>query len=279
MTEAEATHHGDADAADAEGGLDSLSVSVDGPIVEIVLDRPKANAIDASVSRDMGALFAAFRDNPQLRAAILTGAGERFFCAGWDLMAAAAGEDFEADYGVGGFGGFGELWDLRKPVICAVNGMAVGGGFEIVLGADFVVAVDHAEFWLPETSLGMVADTASVRLPRLLPPALANEVLLAGRRLSAHEMLRWGLVNAVVDPRELMSEARALAEKISQVPPLSLAATIEIRDRTRHLAPPDAFALIRSGQLRDYQAMLASSDSVAGARSFADSRTPRGHHR
>ena len=249
-----------------------VKVTVDGPIVEVVLDRPRANAIDAVTSRQLSAVFAGFRDNPQLRAAILTGAGDRFFSAGWDLKAAAAGEPFEADYGEGGFGGFGELEGLRKPVICAVNGMAVGGGFEIVLGADLAVAADHAEFWLPEASLGIVADAASVRLPRMMPPVIANEVLYAGRRLSAEEALRWGLVNSVVDRGDLMSEARALAGRVVQAPAASVEAISEIRDSTRHLPLPAAFELMRSGELEAYQAMLASADSVAGPRAFADGR-------
>lgn len=250
----------------------SVKVTVAGPVVEIVLDRPSANAIDAATSRDLGAVFAGFRGNPELRVAIFTGAGDRFFSAGWDLKAAAAGESFEADYGAGGFGGFGELEGLCKPVICAVNGMAVGGGFEIVLGADLVVAAEHAEFWLPEASLGLVPDAASIRLPRMLPPVVANEVLFAGRRLTAEEALRWGLVNSVVDRRDLMSQARALAEKVTQAPLLSVEAISEIRDRTRHLPLPAAFELMRSGELQAYKAMLASADSIAGPRAFAEDR-------
>ena len=142
-----------------------VRVVADGPVLEVTLDRPKANAIDAATSRELSRVFSEFRDDPELRVAILTGAGDRFFCAGWDLNAAAEGEEFEADYGEGGFGGFGELPGLRKPVIAAVNGMAVGGGFEIVLAADLVVAAEHARFWLPEASLGIVPDTGSVRLP------------------------------------------------------------------------------------------------------------------
>jgi crotonobetainyl-CoA hydratase len=107
-----------------------LKINRNGQILEIVLDRPKANAIDAPLSQEMGQLFAEFRDDPNLRVAILTGAGEKFFSAGWDLKAAAGGEEYFGYYGEGGFGGFAEMTDLLKPVICAVNGMAVGAGFE-----------------------------------------------------------------------------------------------------------------------------------------------------
>ncbi|MYN66536.1 MAG: crotonobetainyl-CoA hydratase [Acidobacteria bacterium] len=252
----------------------AVTAVADGPVLEITLDRPKANAIDAATSRELSQVFATFRDDEDLRVAILTGAGDRFFCAGWDLNAAAGGEDFGADYGEGGFGGFGELPGLLKPVIAAVNGMAVGGGFEIVLAADLVVAAEHARFWLPETSLGIVPDTASVRLPRMLPPAVANEVLYAGRRLDAAEAQRWGLVNAVVSAADLMAEVRALAARVVEAAPLSVAAISQIRDRTQHLPLAEAFKLLRSGDLDAYEAMLASADAVEGPRAFTEGRAP-----
>lgn len=253
----------------------AVTAIVDGPVLEVTLNRPKANAIDAATSRELSAVFARFRDDPAQRVAIFTAAGDRFFSAGWDLNAAAAGEEFEADYGEGGFGGFGELPGLRKPVICAVNGMAVGGGFEIVLAADLVVAAEGARFWLPEAELGIVADVASIRLPRMLPPVVANEVLYAGRRIDATEALRWGLVNAVVGRDQLLAEARALAERVLQAAPLSVAAVIEIGARTGHLPLSDAFELLRSGNLDAYEAMLASEDSQEGPRAFAEGRSPR----
>ena len=253
----------------------AVTAVADGPVLEVTLDRPKANAIDAATSRELSGVFAAFRDDPDLRVAILTGTGDRFFSAGWDLNAAAGGEEFEADYGEGGFGGFGELPGLLKPVIVAVNGMAVGGGFEIVLAADFVVAAEHARFWLPEASLGIVPDTASVRLPRMLPPVVANEILYAGRRLDAAEALRWGLVNAVASADDLMAEARALAARIAEAAPLSVAAISQIRDRTQHLPPADAFEVLRSGDLDAYEAMLVSEDAAEGPRAFTEGRAPR----
>ena len=252
-----------------------VTAVVDGPVLEVTLDRGKANAIDAATSRELSRVFADFRDHPDLRVAILTGAGDRFFCAGWDLNAAAEGEEFEADYGEGGFGGFGELPGLLKPVIAAVNGMAIGGGFEIVLAADLVVAAEHARFWLPEASLGLVPDSGSVRLPRMVPPAVANEILYAGRRLDSAEALRWGLVNSVVDGSDLMSEARALAARVVEAAPLSVAAIRQIRDRTRHLPPAEAFEVLRSGELAAYKAMLASADAAEGPAAFAEGRTPR----
>ena len=140
-----------------------------GPVLEVTINRPKANAIDAQTSRTLGDVFAEFRDDPDMRVAIVTGHGEKFFCAGWDLKAAAQGEAPDSDYGVGGFGGLQALPDLNKPVIAAVNGMAGGGGFEIALSADLIVAAEHARFALPEINAGTLADAATVKVPRRIP--------------------------------------------------------------------------------------------------------------
>ena len=162
-----------------------LEITRNGRILEIVLDRPKANTIDAPLSREMGKVFADFRDDPAMRVAILTGAGEKFYSAGWDLNAVAEGEDYLEDFGEGGFGGFPEMTNLLKPVICAVNGLAVGAGFEMLLRADFVIAAEHAEFLLPEARIGMAPDVATFMLPKLLPRQKAFEILMTGRRFGA----------------------------------------------------------------------------------------------
>ena len=252
-----------------------LVVRRDGPVIEVTLDRPKANAIDAATSRAMGELFAAFRDDPDLRVAILTGAGDRFFSAGWDLKAAAGGEAYDADFGVGGFGGFPELPDLDKPVIAAVNGLAVGGGFELVLAADLAIAAEGAAFALPEPSVGLAADAGTLRLPRLVPPMVAREVLLAGRRLAAGEALALGLLNAVVRPDGLMARARATAAAVARQAPLAVAATKQALRRTEGLPLADAFRLLRGGELAGWRRMLASEDAREGARAFAEKRPPR----
>jgi crotonobetainyl-CoA hydratase len=252
----------------------SIRTTKDGPILEVVLDRPKANAIDAATSLELGEVFADFRDDPALRVAILTGAGERFFSAGWDLNAAAAGEAIDSDYGVGGFGGLAELPGLNKPVIGAVNGLAVGGGFELVLTCDLVVAADHAEFFLPEARVGVLADAAAIRLPRRLPRAIALELLLTGRRLTAVDALRWGLVNAVTTAADLMFRARELAQAILPAAPLAVAAIKEVTRATETLAIPDCYALLRSGTLTVYEQMLRSEDAREGPRAFAEKRPP-----
>lgn len=243
-------------------------------VLEITLDRPKANAIDAATSRLLGEVFTRFRDDDGLRVAIFTGAGERFFSAGWDLAAAAEGESYESDYGPGGFGGFPELPDLNKPVIAAVNGMAVGGGFELVMSADLVVAASHATFFLPEPAVGMLPDAGSVKLPKLLPPAVAAEVLIAGRRLDAAESMRFGLVNRVVAPGELLDTARMLANRITEQAPLAVAAILEIRRRTETLTVSEGLALLRSGKVEAYRALLDSEDAREGVRAFSEKRSP-----
>ncbi|MGB1034964.1 MAG: enoyl-CoA hydratase-related protein, partial [Primorskyibacter sp.] len=162
---------------------DPIRLNRRGHVLEVTLDRPKANAIDLATSRRMGEVFTEFRDDPDLRVAIITGAGEKFFCPGWDLKAAAEGDAVDGDYGVGGFGGLQELRGLNKPVIAAVNGICCGGGLEWALSADMILAAEHASFALPEIRSGTVADAASVKLPKRIPYHIAMEMLLTGRWL------------------------------------------------------------------------------------------------
>ncbi len=251
-----------------------LHVTRNGAVLEIVLDRPKANAIDARTSREMGAVFTAFRDDPGLRVAVLTGAGERFFSAGWDLKAAAEGESAEADYGIGGFGGFPALPNLNKPVITAINGMAVAGGFEIAIAGDIILAADHAEMWFTETHMGLVADTGSFRLPRQIPRVLAMELLLTGRRLTAEEAVRMGLINRAVPGPDLMEAAREMAALIVRGAPLAVEATKEIVRLTETVPVGDCYAMMREGKFPTYNRLMLSPDVEEGARAFVEGRDP-----
>jgi crotonobetainyl-CoA hydratase len=243
-------------------------------VLEIVLDRPKANAIDAATSRRLGEAFDGFRRDNSLRVAIVTGAGERFFSAGWDLKAVAEqGASEQGNYGVGGFAGLTEMFDLDKPVIAAVNGMAVGGGFELALACDLVVAAEHAAFMLPETGIGIIPDAGGVqRLPRRLPHAIAMELMLTGRRLTADEVARFGLVNAVVPAARLMDEARSLAQRIAAAAPLAVRALKQVVRGLESMGVEQGFRAMRAGAFPAYDAMLASADAMEGPRAFAEKR-------
>lgn len=253
----------------------SLQVTRNGSVLEIILDRPKANAIDAKTSFAMGDVFMRFRDDPQLRVAIITGAGTRFFSAGWDLKAAAEGEAPDADFGPGGFAGLTELFDLDKPVIAAVNGYAFGGGFELALAADLIICSSHAKFALPEARLGIVPDSGGIlRLPKIIPPALVNEMIMTGRHMDADEALRWGIVNRVVEPEQLMASARELAMTLVESAPLAIAALKEIYRETREMTIEQGYRQMRSGVLHHYPAVLHSEDAVEGPLAFAEKRAP-----
>ena len=246
-----------------------------GRVLEVILDRPPANAIDVATSVRMGEVFCDFRDDDDLWVAILTGGGERIFSAGWDLKAAAGGEHERMDYGAGGFGGITELWDLTKPVIAAVNGLAVGGGCELMLAADLVVASEKAEFWFPEARLGNMADAGAVqRLPRKLPPNVAMELLLTGRRMEAAEAHEWGLVNWVVAPDQVLPKAREVADDLARSAPLSLRAIKEVVLGIEGMSVRDAFRVLREGRFPAYQRMLLSEDHAEGPRAFTQKREP-----
>jgi len=251
-----------------------LHITRNGEILEIVLDRPKANAINYPLSIEMGKVFAEFRDDPELRVAILTGAGEKFFSAGWDLNGAASDEDYFGEYGEGGFGGFAELEGLLKPVIVAVNGLAIGAGFEMLLRADFVIAAEHAKFKLPEVRIGVAPDIASVMLPKMLPRQRAFEILMTGREFTAQEFSVWGLVNEVVPASQLMERARELANGLLLAAPLTLAAIKEVVHRTQDMSYEDGVADLRSKTFPAFMKMLSSEDSKEGAKAFVEKRKP-----
>ncbi|WP_294606652.1 carnitinyl-CoA dehydratase [uncultured Roseovarius sp.] len=245
-----------------------------GAVLEVTLDRPKANAIDLETSGIMGEVFRDFRDDPDLRVALVTGAGDKFFCPGWDLKAAAEGDAVDGDYGVGGFGGLQELRDLNKPVIAAVNGICCGGGLELALSADIILAADHASFALPEIRSGTVADAASIKLPKRIPYHIAMEMLLTGRWLDAQEAARWGLVNHLHAGDRLMAEARAMADQLASGPPLVYAAIKEIVRDAEALRFQDAMNRITKRQLATVDTLYASEDQLEGARAFSEKRDP-----
>jgi len=254
--------------------MSEIHVTTDDSMMEVIIDRPKANAIDAATSRSLGEAFSMFRDDPGLRVAIITGAGDRAFSAGNDLKHTAAGGG-SVEMVPSGFGGLTSRFDNTKPVIAAVNGMAAGGGFELALACDLILAAEHAEFFLPEVDIGIAPDAGgAIRLPRRIPYHVAIEMMISGRRMAAVEAEHWGLVNRVVAKRDLISQANALADQIASKAPLAVAAIKEIATSTAALSEQAAFALLRSGKLEHYERMRRSDDSLEGARAFNEKRPP-----
>ncbi|MFK7993215.1 MAG: carnitinyl-CoA dehydratase [Granulosicoccus sp.] len=251
-----------------------IRTRIQGAILEVTLDRPKANAVDLATSRKMGKVFRDFRDNPDLRVAILTAAGDKFFCPGWDLKAANDGDAVDGDYGVGGFGGLQELPDLNKPVIAAINGICCGGGLEIALSCDIILAAEHATFALPEISSGTVADAASIKLPKRIPYHIAMEMLFTGRWLECEEAARWGVVNHIYPASDLMTQAWSMAERLAAGPPLVFAAIKEIVRDAEDSKFQDALNRITKRQLRSVDTLYGSEDSLEGFRAFSEKRDP-----
>jgi crotonobetainyl-CoA hydratase len=256
--------------------VEAVRTRVVNGVLEVTLDRPSANAIDVATSHALYDAFARLEGDPDLRVGVLTGAGDRFFSAGWDLKAAAAGEAVDADHGPGGFAGLTEYAGRTKPVIAAVNGLALGGGLELALAADLMVVADHAELALPEVRVGVVADAGGLlRLPRRVPSAVAREMLLTGRRMSAHEAVGWGLASRAVPRDDLIEAALTLASQIEAGAPLAVAAVLEVLEATAGLDVPEGFLRLRSGELPAYARMQHSEDAVEGPRAFAEKRPPR----
>ena len=246
----------------------------EGGIFEVTLDRPKANAIDLATSRLMGEIFKEFRDDPDLRVAIVQTAGDKFFSAGWDLKAAADGDAVDGDYGVGGFAGLQELRDLNKPVIAAVNGMAVGGGFELMLSCDLIYVADHCTFALPEIRAGTLADAATLKLPRRIPYHVAMDMLYTGRWMDASEAKQWGLVNEVLAKDKLQDRVWEIARQLEAGPPLVFAAIKEVAREAEGMKFQDALNRITKKQFASVDKLYNSEDGMEGFKAFAEKRDP-----
>ncbi|MBO69042.1 MAG: crotonobetainyl-CoA hydratase [Acidiferrobacteraceae bacterium] len=250
-------------------------------VLEIKLNRPKVNAIDYELSRKINEAIVKLRDDSSLLVGLLTAEGDKIFSAGWDLKAVNSGEqqldawwESEADL-PGGFAGLTEMWDLDKPVIAAVNGLAIGGGFELVMACDLVIASDHAEFALPEMPLGIVPDAGAIqRLPRRIPYNIAVELLLLGRRMTAHEAAQYGLVNEVVPSSQLLPIARDWATQLAESAPLAVQSVKEILRAIEGDTIEHSFQTMRKGTLPTYRRMLKSEDAVEGIQAFVEKRKP-----
>src|ERR1700680_1156663 len=252
---------------------DGILTVKNGAILEITIDRPRSRAIALSASRRLNQIVSSFRDDPELRIAIITGAGDRFFSPGWDLKAATAGEESDSDWGVGGFAGFNYPRNLNKPVIAAVNGIACGGGFEIVLGTDIIVMEEHAKFALPEINVGVLADAGTVKLRRRIPYHVAVEFLLTGRWMDAAEAKHWGLANHVVAQGEGMKKAGEIATQRAGGPPLLFPAIKQLLRHTEMVPEHEAFEL--HDALDAVQRVIRSDDLKEGTRAFNEKRSPR----
>ncbi len=252
-----------------------ISTRREGGILEVTLDRPKANAINLQTSREMGLVFESFRDDPELRVAIVRTAGDKFFSAGWDLKAAADGDAVDGDYGVGGFAGLQELRDLNKPVLACVNGMAVGGGFELALSCDMILASAHSSFALPEIKAGTLADAATIKLPKRIPYHVAMDLLLTGRWMDAEEAHKWGLVNEILPDNEAL-EARVweLARLLESGPPLVFATIKEVAREAEGQRFQDTMNAVTKRKLRSVDLLYGSEDNLEGFKAFAEKRDP-----
>ena len=254
--------------------MEELIIVKEGGIWEISLNRPKANAIDLATSCKMGEIFMAFRDDPDARVAILRAEGDKFFCAGWDLKAAADGDAVDGDYGIGGFGGLQELGNMNKPVICAVNGICCGGGFELALSCDLILAAESASFALPEIRSGTVADAASIQLPKRIPYHVAMDLLLTGRWVDAEEAHKWGLIKDIVADDDLRNAAWDLARTLETGPPLVFAAIKEVVREAEDMKAQDALNKVSKRQLPTVDRLYSSEDQLEGAKAFAEKRDP-----
>lgn len=249
-------------------------VQADGQVLIVTIDRQeRRNALSTAANHELGGIFDEFERDPAFRVAILTGAGEKAFCAGADLKQTERTGP-ERAVPASGFGGLTNRSGRTKPVIAAVNGAAMGGGFELALACDLIVAADHARFGLPEPKVGLAAMSGGVqRLIREIGPKQAHSILLTGRHLLAPEAQRLGLVNEVVPQAGLMAAARRWAGQIVACSPASIRATKAIAEALDGQSVEDSLAKMFS--LPAVQALLHGPDAAEGTAAFADRRTPR----
>jgi enoyl-CoA hydratase/carnithine racemase len=245
---------------------------VDGPVVVITLDRPEVlNAVHRDAHFELSRAFDRYRDDPTLRVAIVTGAGERAFCVGTDLKALAASGDHSKP--ATGFAGITHRVDLFKPVIAAVNGLCLGGGVEIVAACDLAIAADEAQFGLPEPLVGLAALGGGVlqRLPRQMAMKDAMWLVLTAERVDAAEAVRMRLINEAVPRAQLMTRARDVAQMILRCAPLALEASKQVMLQSARYADLDE-AMRATYERAEH--MLASDDAKEGPAAFAAKRPP-----
>ena len=251
---------------------EGITVDVDDALMVITIDRPSVlNALDPAAHQAMSNALDDFGSDDRLRVAMITGAGERSFCVGSDLKArVTSNRDIHPPTG---FAGLTHRFDLDKPVIAAVNGLAIGGGLEIVLASDLAIAADHAVFQLPETKVGLAAIGGGglQRLARQIPVKHAMDTILTGRRFDAEEVRMMGVVSRVVPGARLMTEAKAMAGAVIEGAPIATAASLHVAKAS--LSAPD----LKSALAADYpmiERMFESEDAIEGQRAFNEKRAP-----
>lgn len=254
-------------------GYEFIRVTTQGRVTTITLDRPEVmNAINGAMHHELQAAFDAFAADPEQFVCVVTGAGERAFCAGSDLKAGARGE--ARDYPRNGYAGLIERFDLHKPVIAAVNGICLGGGFEIALASDIIIASETASFGLPEPRVGAIALGGGVhRLVRQIGLKRAMGYLFTCARISAQEGYALGLVNEVAPQGELAAVVERWCEQILAGAPLAIRATKEAA--LRGLDEPSLEAAIKGqADYPGFRAWRAAEDTKEGPRAFAEKRAP-----
>ncbi len=239
-------------------------------IAYVTMNRPEVmNALHPPCHEELDRIFSDFAEDSDTWVAVLTGAGEKAFSAGNDLK-------WTSQHGVPklpatGFGAITKRFDLAKPVIAAVNGFALGGGFEIALACDLIIAAEHARFGLPEPRVGLMAAAGGVqRLPRHIPLKIAMGMMLTGRHITAAEAHRLGIVNEVVAAKDLLSAAERWAREILECAPLSVQASKQAAMATLH----ESIAEAMETHLESEKRLWASEDCLEGPRAFAEKRKP-----
>lgn len=252
----------------------SVRYTLEGHVARVVIDRPNVlNAVDAETEKKLRGIWVEIENEREARVVVLTGAGEKAFSVGADMKGAGkTGLEYWAEPRPGGFGGIALRTTLDVPIIARVNGYALGGGFEMTLGCDIVVACDEAQFGFPEPRVGrMPLDGGMVLLTRLVPEKWALGVLLTGRRVSAGEAHQIGLVNEVVPRKELDAAVNRWVSEILACAPLSLRAIKQSVKRTAGLSPEEA----QAARLPAVVEALQSEDSEEGVRAFREKRPPK----
>ena len=243
-----------------------------GRIATVTINRPeRMNALHPPANLELHDVWSDFQDDPEVWIGILTGSGDRAFSAGNDLK-------YTAEHGLGGvrvgesgFGGLAKRTDCWKPIIAAVNGFALGGGFEMALACDIIIAADHARLGLPEPRVGLMAGAGGVhRLPRMMPQKIAMGYILTGRHMTAQEAHRWGIVNEVVSLADLVPTAHNWAQDILEGAPLSIRASKQAA--MMGLGHPLEIAL--NLEYTQNTVMRRSEDIVEGPKAFAEKRKP-----